>query len=163
MLVKVTGESDDVDIGTLHALAQEGHARKLQLEAFASALPTANEDAEPVLSRLYYHAASIYLSGVFEQSGSLRQTGICGPILTASEVCYHLEGILSQGSLILQKGGFSPLLLLTPLRIAGNRCATSSQCRQVLEMIAKVDVFFAVAHAFRTELEQIWSSRALLG
>jgi hypothetical protein len=107
---------------------------------------------------MYYHALSIYLSGVFDYIIS----EVCAiPSLQDEEITVHLEGILKRSDEAIQHSQTSRVFLLLPLRIAGNRCSNWKECQEVLKRLDILRDQFAVATAIRTELLQIWSSRSL--
>lgn len=151
-------ENMDVDPTTMHELIQEGQGLHSQLTAFSSALQMSISAQDSSVAWMYYHALSIYLSGVFDYTLS----EVCAtPSLRDDEITVHLEGILKRSDEAIQHSQTSRVFLLLPLRIAGNRCSNWKQCQEVLNRIDTLRDQFAVATAFRTELLQIWSSRSL--
>jgi len=148
----------DVDPTKMYELIQEGQELHSQLVVFASALQLSMSAQDTSVAWMYYHAISIYLSGVFDYTLS----EVCAiPSLRDEEITIHLEGILKRSDEALQQSQTSRVFLLLPLRIAGNRCSNWKQCQAVLKRIDILRDQFAVATAFRTELLQIWSSRSL--
>ena len=151
-------ENMDVDPTKMYKLVREGQDLHSQLAAFASALHMSTSAQDISVAWMYYHALSIYLSGVFDYTLS----EVCAiPSLRDDEITVHLEGILKRSDEALQQSQTSRVFLLLPLRIAGNRCNEWKQCQEVLTRIDALRDQFAVAAAFRTELLQIWSSRSL--
>ena len=151
-------ENMDVDPTTMHELIKEGQGLHSQLAAFSSALHMSISAQDTSVAWMYYHALSIYLSGVFDYTLS----EVCAiPSLRDDEITVHLEGILQRTDEALQQNQTSRVFLLLPLRIAGNRCSNWKQGQAVLKRIDILRDQFAVATAFRTELLQIWSSRSL--
>jgi hypothetical protein len=151
-------ENMDVDPTKMHELVQEGQELHSQLAVFASALHASMTAQDTSVAWMYYHALSIYLSGVFDYTLS----EVCAiPSLRDEEITVHLEGILKRSDEALQQSQTSRVFLLLPLRIAGNRCRNWKQCQEVLKRIDILRGQFAVATAFRTELLHIWSSRSL--
>jgi hypothetical protein len=151
-------ENMDVDPTTMHELIKEGQGLHSQLAAFSSALHMSISAQDTSVAWMYYHALSIYLSGVFDYTLS----EVCAtPSLRDEEIMIHLEGILKRSDEAIQHSQTSRVFLLLPLRIAGNRCSSWKQCQEVLKRIDILRDQFAVATAFRTELLQIWSSRSL--
>lgn len=150
----------DVDPTKMHKLVNEGQELHSQLAAFASALYVSTSAQDISVAWMYYHALSIYLSGVFDYTLS----EVCAiPSLRDDEITVHLEGILNRSDEALQQTRTSRVFLLLPLRIAGNRCSNWKQCQEVLNRIDILRDQFAVATAFRNELLQIWSSWSLHG
>jgi hypothetical protein len=139
-------------------LIRTGHALQCQLEAFASILLASTQAHDHSVGWMYYHALSIYLSGIFDYTLSEVRTTLP---LRADEITVHLEGILTRSDEALQQNQVSQVFLLLPLRIAGNRCSTSKQCYEVLKRLDMLRTQFAVAAAFRSELLNLWSSRSL--
>jgi len=151
-------ENMDVDPTKMHELVKEGEELHSQLAAFSSALHLSMSAQDISVAWMYYHALSIYLSGIFDYTLS----EVCAiPSLRDDEIAVHLEGILKRSDEALQRSSTSRVFLLLPLRIAGNRCSSWKQCQEVLSRIDILRDQFAVATAFRTELLQIWSSRSL--
>lgn len=158
MTMDFHNENMEVDPTTIYELTQEGQELHSQLAAFASALQLSKSAQDISVAWMYYHALSIYLSGVFDYTLS----EVCAiPSLRDDEITVHLEGILKRSDEALQQSQTSRVFLLLPLRIAGNRCSNWKQCQAVLKRIDILRNQFAVATAFRTELLQIWSSRSL--
>jgi hypothetical protein len=151
-------ENMDVDPTTMHELIKEGQGLHSQLAAFSSALHMSISAQDTSVAWMYYHALSIYLSGVFDYT--LSEVSAT-PSLRDEEIMIHLEGILKRSDEAIQHSQTSRVFLLLPLRIAGNRCSSWKQCQEVLKRIDILRDQFAVATAFRTELLQIWSSRSL--
>ena len=148
----------DVDPTKMYKLIREGEELHSQLADFASALHVGRSAQDISVAWMYYHALSIYLSGVFDYTLS----EVCAiPSLRDDEITVHLEGILKRSDEAVQQSQTSRVFLLLPLRIAGNRCSNWNQCQEVLNRIDVLRDQFAVATAFRTELLQIWSSRSL--
>ena len=148
----------DVDPTTMHELIKEGEELHSQLAALSSALHLSMSAQDISVAWMYYHALSIYLSGVFDYT----LAEVCAiPSLRDDEITVHLERILRHSDEALQQNQTSRVFLLLPLRIAGNRCSNWKQCQEVLRRIDALRDQFAVAIAFRTELLQIWSSRSL--
>jgi hypothetical protein len=151
-------ENVDSEPIEIYELVQAGGSLRIQLAAFASVLRASAHAHDYSVAWMYYHAISIYLSGIFDYTLS----EVCTTLsLQADEITLHLEGILARSDEALQKSHVSQVFLLLPLRIAGNRCRNLEQCREVLERLEVLQRQFAVATAFRTELLQMWSSRSL--
>ena len=151
-------ENMDVDPTTMHELIEEGQGLHSQLAAFSSALHMSISTQDTSVAWMYYHALSIYLSGVFDYIIS----EVCAiPSLQDEEITVHLEGILKRSDEAIQHSQTSRVFLLLPLRIARNRCSNWKECQEVLKRLDILRDQFAVATAIRTELLQIWSSRSL--
>ncbi|GAB7328899.1 hypothetical protein MBLNU13_g00764t1 [Cladosporium sp. NU13] len=151
-------ENMDVDPTKMYELVGEGQDLHSQLAAFASALHVSTSAQDISVAWMYYHALSIYLSGVFDYT----LYEVCAiPSLRDDEIMVHVEGVLQRSDEALKQTRTSRVFLLLPLRIAGNRCRNWKQCQEVLNRIDILRDQFAVATAFRTELLQIWSTRSL--
>jgi len=151
-------ENMEVDPTVMYELVQEGQELQAQLAAFSSVLHVSTNAQDVSVAWMYYHALSIYISGIFDYTLS----EVCAaPSLQDDEIMVHLEGILKHSDEALQQSRTSRVFLLLPLRIAGNRCSNWKQCQEVLKRIDILRGQFAVATAFRTELLQMWSSRSL--
>jgi hypothetical protein len=151
-------ERADTEASTTNELIQTGQNLHSQLETFASLLRANTQAHDHSVAWMYYHALSIYLSGIFDHTLSELCTTLS---LRAGETTLHLEGILTRSDEALQRSHVSQVFLLLPLRIAGNRCSTPKQCREVLKRLDALQRQFAVAAAFRSELLDLWSSRSL--
>jgi hypothetical protein len=151
-------ETIDPEASKSYELVQTGQNMKFQLETFASLLLANTQAHDNSVAWMYYHALSIYLSGIFDYTLSELRTTLS---LRDDEISVHLEGILTRSDEALQQNQVSQVFLLLPLRIAGNRCSTSKQCYEVLKRLDMLRRQFAVAAAFRSELLDLWSSRSL--
>jgi hypothetical protein len=148
-------DSEPIEI---HELVQAGRSLRTRLAAFASLLQASAHAHDYSVAWMYYHAISIYLSGIFDYTLS----EVCTILsLRADEITIHLEGILTRSDEALQQNQVSQVFLLLPLRIAGNRCSSSKQCHEVLRRLDVLRTQFAVAAAFKIELLDVWSSRSL--
>lgn len=145
----------------LTAFRTVGVRLQAQLVAFASSFTSPMTLEEEMPARAYSYAMLIYLSGVFDHGISFCQP-TNPPILDSREIAVYREGIIHLCDQALKQGRVSSVLLLVPLRIAGNRCDTSMQCRKVLDLVCQIKRSFAVAEAFRGELVEIWKSRGLI-
>jgi hypothetical protein len=142
----------------IHELVHTGHNMESQLSTFASLLRANTQAHDNSIAWMYYHALSIYLSGISDLTLSEVRSTLP---LRADEITVHLEGILTRSDEALRQNQVSQVFLLLPLRIAGNRCSTSKQCHEVLKRLDVLQRQFAVAAAFRSELLQMWLSRSL--
>lgn len=139
----------------------EGIRLQSRILAFISSLQSPIAYEEQVPARAYVYAMLIYLSGVFDHGTTTGQPADA-PILQSQELAVFRDCVVDLCDLALEKGQVSSVLLLVPLRIAGNRCETSMQCRKILGLLCQVEKSFAVAVAFRRELVEIWTSRGLM-
>ncbi|KAG9254537.1 uncharacterized protein F5Z01DRAFT_687352 [Emericellopsis atlantica] len=144
-------------------LAAEGFRLRLALESWRagrteiqSCENVQTHDAashKAVLSKIFFAAISIYLSGVFDyEILHWRHWGILVSTITEDQVQEHVRTILALTALALERSNLSPLLFLFPLRIAGARSCQPWQRERVLQLLARVGASFAVAGAFQMEL-----------
>ncbi|ATY59336.1 Zn(2)-C6 fungal-type DNA-binding domain [Cordyceps militaris] len=120
---------------------------------------TAGEDECGMLTRLFWSAISIYLSGEFDyEMHHWRRFGLAVPTLDGETVRRHVETILALGERALERSSLSPLLLLFPLRIAGARSAWAppAQRARVLRVLDSIAERFAVGQAIREGLTDAW-------
>ncbi len=110
------------------------------------------------LARVFFSATSIYLSGVFDYDILHWETlGITDiPALTEDKIQAHVAVILEGTSTALSRVNLSTLLFLFPLRIAGARSWDKLQRDHVKSLLVEVEIEFAVAETFRTELGRVW-------
>lgn len=110
-----------------------------------------------LLSRIFFAAISIYLSGIFDyELTHWHQLGLIPPTLDEQAVQTHTNTILGLSSLALDATNLSPLLFLFPLRIAGARSRTQWQRDWITKLISRIGSGFAVATAIATELSYVW-------
>ncbi|KAL7939266.1 fungal-specific transcription factor domain-containing protein [Trichoderma chlorosporum] len=123
----------------------------------ATANSPEGEDASTLLSRIFFAAISIYLSGIFDYEIShWHQLGLIPPTLDEQTVQTHTNAILGLSNLALDKTTLSPLLFLFPLRIAGARSRTQWQRDWITKLVSGIGSGFAVATAIATELSHVW-------
>jgi hypothetical protein len=99
---------------------------------------------------------SIYLSGLSDYQVLPEAVNLSLP---EQEIQHHTENIISRTHKALDDGHVSAVLLLLPLRVAGNRCRTLDGCGQILSMLERIEGGFGVAAAFKGELMGIWAGR----
>jgi hypothetical protein len=99
---------------------------------------------------------SIYLSGLCDYQVLPNEVGLS---LQEEEIQYHAASIIFRCCKALDDGQISGVLLLLPLRVAGNRCRTAEGCGKILGMLTRIQGGFGVAAAFKGELMGIWAER----
>jgi hypothetical protein len=99
---------------------------------------------------------SIYLSGLSDYQVLPEAVNLSLP---EDEIQHHAENIISRCGKALDDGQVSMVLLLLPLRFAGNRCRTWDGCGEILRMLERIEGGFGVAAAFKGELMGIWAGR----
>ncbi|RFU76991.1 c6 finger domain-containing [Trichoderma arundinaceum] len=115
------------------------------------------EDTSMLLSRIFFAAISIYLSGIFDYEITYwNRLGLIPPTLDEQTVQTHANTILQLSNLALDTTNLSPLLFLFPLRIAGARSRTQWQRDWVARLVNRIGSGFAVAAAITVELNHVW-------
>jgi hypothetical protein len=110
-----------------------------------------------LLSKIFFAAISIYLSGIFDyEITHWHHLGIIPPTLDEVTIQVHTLTILQLSTLALDTTNLSPLLFLFPLRIAGARSRTQWQRDWVARLVTRIGCGFAVAAAILMELNHVW-------
>lgn len=148
-------------IAQLYEFAAEGHGLRQAIERVAVASCSTACNAEQPVTRIYYHATSIYLSGVFDYDSTWQDYEVTVPTMTETAVQTAVEAILTYSELLLQHTTNSPMLPLVPLRIAGARVRTQSEIWRIRALLSCIRRSFEVASAFEADLEQVWASKGL--
>lgn len=143
------------DIGHC-SLANFAQSLSWQLNHFKHTLTISVPKPETNIASIYYHAMSIYLSGLCDYQVLPEDVNLS---LQEEEVQHHAESIISRCGKALEAGQISAVLLLLPLRVAGNRCRTWEGCGEILRMLQLIEGVFGVAAAFKGELMGIWAER----
>jgi hypothetical protein len=121
-----------------------------------------SEDASMLLSRIFFAAISIYLSGIFDyEMIHWHRMGLLPPTLDQQTIQTHTNTILRLSDIALDQTDLSPLLFLFPLRIAGARSRTQWQRDCVMKLIGRIGGGFAVASAISAELSHVWQMYGL--
>jgi hypothetical protein len=124
-----------------------------------------NSRAEPpsVLATIYFHAISIYLSGIFDyryQFQKIIMSPSPSPTLSQAAIDAHVEGILSRTEMSLNTTNIGGILYFFPLRVAGARAISVGQKTLILEMLGQISSrSFVVANAFVSDLKSVWGVR----
>lgn len=116
-------------------------------------------DDKNIIHETYFHAISIYLSGIYDYDVVWNEFQIPVPTLSEDAVRIHVNSILELTDFGLRDSSISGLLFLIPLRIAGARCWEQEQERRITQFLLKIKQTFAVAHTFITELGDVWTQR----
>ncbi|KAJ6782111.1 hypothetical protein PWT90_08400 [Aphanocladium album] len=112
-----------------------------------------------LLTRLFWTAISVYLSGEFDyEMHHWERFGLAVPTLDQPTVERHVGTILALTEHALARSSLSPLLFLFPLRIAGARSARMGriQRERVLRNMTAVAERFDAAYAIREGLVDAW-------
>ncbi|KAK0110175.1 hypothetical protein ONS95_002826 [Cadophora gregata] len=114
------------------------------------------DDPWSLLAIIYYHAISIYLTGIFDYRPQFDM--IPYPSLSYSTIQAHVYSIISQTKLALSTTNLAGAFLVFALRVAGARAVNEEQRVDILQMLAEISTrSFVVADAFRMDLEYVWS------
>lgn len=116
------------------------------------------DDDRSLLATVYYHAVSIFLSGIFDYRVEFND--VASPELRSEVIQFHLTGILTYTKLALINRRLGGILFFFPLRVAGARAKTVEQKETITLMFNNIsERNFVVAGAFTTDLHNLWSSR----
>jgi hypothetical protein len=117
-------------------------------------------DTELLIGYVYYHAASIYLSGSFDYYEHWTWPGApATPILPRSQIDWHVSEILRISEELLAQG-ISGVLLFFALRVAGARAIDLASRDMILDLLrTTVKRGFIVAEAFTVDLSELWASQ----
>ena len=146
----------------LQSIATEGTILRESLRSWKETLTFwfLEHDMQITLALIYYSAASIYLSGLFDYFTHWKDRGIPTPTISGSEVQDHVRVILSMIAVALRETSLSPLLFLFPLRVVGSRARGSLERQCILDIFETVSRRgFLVASTFTVELEELWKER----
>lgn len=113
------------------------------------------------LALIYYHAISIYLSGIFDYHSVIyRSFDLSIPILLSSDVDQHVNSLLGRVKVALCHTHLSGLLFLFPLRVAGARAFTQAHQQKVKDLLKLISAQgIAVSQAFIDDLAWVWEGR----
>jgi hypothetical protein len=172
--IKSSEESDDSVIISLAAQGTEirRHLSEwLQLvQTQYSALHTSFnhllQDTELLISLIYFHALSIYLSGIYDYHSEFVLSNAVLPLLSQSQVEHHLSSIIRITDFALRETKLAGLLFLFPLRVAASRSRTMYYRTELLKLIRMMrNKGFAILETFELEILCIWAERdaALVG
>ncbi|KAH7473061.1 hypothetical protein FOMA001_g12655 [Fusarium oxysporum f. sp. matthiolae] len=146
-------------------VAQEGfRLRQALIDWEAKGVPSKQLTAENTngsfssLTKAFFAAISIYLSGVFDYEIPYWQDmGIVASNLSEEEIQMHVINILTHTNSVLYNSSISPLLVLFPLRVAGARSWQGWQQDCIMQNLLVVERTFPVAAAFRADLMGVWA------
>lgn len=112
-------------------------------------------DSRSILAKIYHHAISIYLSGLFDYR--FQYNDLLNPTLPFDTIQYHVDGILRTVAEALQTTNLAGLLFFFPLRVAGARAESLEHKKLILGMLKEIsNRSFVVAGAFVKDLESLW-------
>lgn len=160
-----TSEAQSIcsDALTLREALGSWYASYAQVAAEADDFSTPeSEDASMLLSRIFFAAISICLSGLFDyEILHWHRLGLIPPTLDQQTIETHTNTILRLSNMALDTTNLSPLLFLFPLRIAGARSRTQWRRDWVMKLVWRIGSGFAVASAISAELSHVWQMHGL--
>jgi hypothetical protein len=113
-----------------------------------------------LLATIYYHATSIFLSGIFDYRPQFAYTN--APSLPQNIIQYHVDAILSSTERALKTSNLGGILFFFPLRVAGARVATEEEAGRIVKMLREISKrSFVVADAFTADLTELWEHKGI--
>jgi len=162
--MKLVGElsqlSLDDQLSELHSIAAEGLGLRIFLGNWKDSVKFWNvsNDDQMLLALIYYHAISIYLSGIFDYFSHWDEWSIPTPTIERSEIQENVQHILTMTTIALKQSNLAGILFLFPLRVAGARVDTT-QNSNILWLLGRISQGgFVVANTIAAELGQLWST-----
>jgi hypothetical protein len=148
-------------------LAEEGLTIRSDLDAWyvdftqwSVNTATPENNSQSILSTIYFHGISIYLSGIFDYRSQFND--ITAPTISQSVVQNHVNAILTKSKTALQTTNLGGVLFLFPLRVAGARVITVQETESILEMLREISSrSFVVADAFTVDLKYLWQLKGI--
>jgi Fungal specific transcription factor domain len=125
----------------------------------SAANPTAPYKLDPQLTiaHIYYHAISIFLSGIFDYRPYWSH--VPAPRLGLQAVEKTLGTLLPMIEAALKTSNLAGVLFLFPLRVAGARTRATPQKEQILKLLQSISRRnFVVADAFMGDLTTLWGA-----
>lgn len=118
------------------------------------------ESGQSILATLYFHAISIFLSGIFDYRCEFNH--ILSPRLPQRQIQNHVDTILSDTRIALKTTNLGGVLFFFPLRVAGARVTSNKEANAILVMLDEISKrSFVVAEAFVSDLRAIWLEKGL--
>ena len=116
--------------------------------------------SQSLLAKIYFHAISIYLSGIFDYRPQFNH--INAPRLSQGVVQNHVDSIISTGLTTLRTTNLGGILLFFPLRVAGSRITRRQEAETIVQMLNEISKrSFVVADAFIIDLEDLWQCKSI--
>ncbi|KAH7308839.1 hypothetical protein BKA65DRAFT_543657 [Rhexocercosporidium sp. MPI-PUGE-AT-0058] len=145
--------------GGLIDLATEGILLRQAIDdwyqTFLASAMSLENDPWSLLATIYYHAISIYLTGLFDYRPQFDT--IPFPNLSPTVIQAHVASIISQTQLALSTTNIAGALFVFALRVAGARAVTEVERGEILGMLGEISTrSFVVAEAFKMDLEELW-------
>ena len=149
----------------VNSLAKEGLVLQASLQqwwgvdvaTWGKANGQGKPDTELLISHIYYHAISIYLSGTYDYHPYW--TCADAPILARGTIDRHVSEILRISYELLAQG-VAGFLLFFPLRVAGARAMDDRSRNTILSLLhMTARRGFVVAEAFTVDLSELWARK----
>jgi hypothetical protein len=151
----------------LDELVVEGHTIRMALgnwntnfKQWTKDTSTAHTSPQSLLATIYFHAISIYLSGIFDYRPQFNH--ITPPSLPQSTIQHHVDSIISSTKKALQTTNLGGILFFFPLRVAGARVTSKDEAERIVEMLNEISKrSFVVADAFVVDLMELWGHKGM--
>jgi hypothetical protein len=118
------------------------------------------EDSQSLLALIYYHAISIFLSGIFDYHSEFHH--IITPALSRGHIQNHVDNILMNSRKGLKTTNLGGILFFFPLRVAGARVAIKEEADAIVAMLDEISKrSFVVADSFVSDLKSLWLGKGL--
>jgi hypothetical protein len=136
-------------------LIVQGHHLRTRLEKWHDRnQPPSSTDQWLLLATIYYHAISIYLSGIFDYRSQFDH--LHPPSLPLEVVQAHVINILANIEVALQTN-LAAICFFFPLRVAGARVWLKEQKMLILSFLGDISRrAYIVADAFILDLNTLW-------
>jgi hypothetical protein len=113
-----------------------------------------------ILAVIYFHAISIYLSGIFDYR--IQYSKMATPTISQAVVQNHVNVILQMTEIVLKTANLAAVLLFFPLRVAGARVTTTQETELICAMLEEISMRgFVVADAFTADLKSLWREKEI--
>jgi hypothetical protein len=168
--IKITEDFPEASDETiLYELAREGFSLRSAFSAWKESAQTwvagrlqKSQDEQMTIALSYYHAISIYLSGIFDYHSLWTDRHISTPELSSFEIHAHVSAILKMVGKALKEGTLAAILFFFPLRVAGARARTLEQRHEISVLLHLISgKGFVVADAFVMDLDDLWGKNRI--
>lgn len=136
----------------------QGHHLRARLEDwYERSQGQQSPSADPwlFLAIIYYHAISIYLSGIFDYRPQFDH--LYPPTLALEIIQAHVTNILAKIEVALQTTNLAAICFFFPLRVAGARVWLEEQKLLILRLLGNISKrAYIVADAFILDLNTLW-------
>ncbi|KAL6230302.1 hypothetical protein BDW75DRAFT_248787 [Aspergillus navahoensis] len=121
---------------------------------------TPEHDPHSILATTYFHAISIYLSGIFDYRPQFNK--LLTPTIVQAVVQNHVDAILRTTEMALKTTNLAAVLFFFPLRVAGARVTTARETESIGAMLQEISTRgFVVADAFTADLRSLWRGKGI--